>query len=301
MKAQDLYIGIDVSAARLDVASQAGRTTGEAFDVPNTSAGIAGLVKRLRALRPVAIVVEATGGLELAVVTAMALAGLPVVVINPRQARDFPRSTGQLAKTDAIDATMLARFGEAVRPEVRSLPDAATRELNALLVRRRQLLEMLAAEQNRMSPAAGVVRESVEQHVVYLKRLVKETDDDMSRLVHESPVWRETDDLLRSVPGVGNVLSRTLQASLPELGQLTGKQISKLVGVAPHNNDSGTRTGSRHIWGGRADVRNVLYMSALVATRYNPVIGAFYQKLLATGKPKKVALVDLSRVLWKMR
>lgn len=255
------------------------------------------MVKRVCKLKPALIVLEATGGLEIGVVTALASAGVPVVVVNARQVRDFAKATGQLAKTDAIDAGILAHFGEAVRPEARPLPDEAQRELAALLMRRRQLVEMLGAEENRLRTAARAVRESVEQHVVYLRRLLKETDDDMAGLVRESPVWRETDEILQSVPGVGPATARALEAVLPELGQLTGKQISKLVGVAPLNNDSGTHRGQRHIWGGRAHVRATLHMAALVATRFNPIIKAFYLRLLAKGKAKKVALTACMRKL----
>jgi transposase len=287
MSTTQTFVGIDVSKQRLDVAS---RGRGKPFSSANTPGGISDLVKRVGKLEPALVVLEATGGLEIGAVTALAAVGLPVIVVNPRQVRDFAKSTGQLAKTDAIDAGILAHFGEAVRPEVRPLPDEMTRELNALLARRRQLVEMLGAEENRLRTAARSVRESVEQHVVYLKRLLKETDDDMSRLVRESPVWRETDEILRSVPGVGEATARTLEAALPELGRLSGKQISKLVGVAPLNRDSGQKRGQRHIWGGRGHVRATLYMAALVATRYNPVIRDFYQRLLSKGKAKKVAL-----------
>lgn len=295
--ATQTYVGIDVSKDRLDAAS---RGVEARFSMANTAAGIADLVKRVAKLKPVLVVLEATGGLELAAVTALAAAGLPVVVVNPRQVRDFAKSTGQLAKTDAIDAAILAHFGEAVRPEPRPLPEASTRELNALLQRRRQLIEMLVAEQNRLRSASSIVRESVEQHVAYLKRLLKETDDDMSRAVRESPVWRETDEILQSAPGIGKVTARTLEASLPELGRLSGKQISKLVGVAPLNNDSGTKRGQRHIFGGRAHVRAALYMAALVAVQRNPVIREFYEHLLKEGKAKKVALTACMRKLLTM-
>jgi transposase len=294
MKTTQTFVGIDVSKGRLDVAS---RGTGAPFSTPNTEAGIADLVKRVRKLKPALIVLEATGGVEIAAVTALANAGLAVVVVNPRQVRDFARSTGQLAKTDTIDAAILAHFGEAVRPEVRALPDEAQRELAALVSRRRQLVEMLVAEENRLRSATAAVRDSVEQHVVYLRRLLKETDDDMSGLVRNSPLWRERDEILQSVPGVGPATARALEAALPELGQLTGKQIAKLVGVAPLARDSGTHRGQRHIWGGRAHVRATLYMASLVATRFNPVIRAFYQQLLARGKVKKVALTACMRKL----
>lgn len=294
MRSSETFVGIDVSKDNLDVAC---RPAGAPFSLANTSAGIIDLVKRVRAFKPALVVFEATGGLELAAVTALAIAGFPVVVVNPRQARDFAKSTGQLAKTDRIDAAVLAHFGEAVRPEPRKLPDDTTRELNAIVQRRRQLIEMLTAEENRLRRASPAVRESVEQHVVYLRRLIKEADDDMSKLVRESPVWRENDEILRSAPGIGNVTSRTLLASLPELGTLSGREISKLVGVAPLNNDSGPHRGQRHIWGGRANVRAALYMATLVASRHNPVIRDFYQRLLSAGKAKKVALTACMRKL----
>lgn len=293
MNATPPFVGIDVSKDHLEVASRGGAS----FSAANTAAGIADVIKRVRKLKPALIVLEATGGLEIPAVTALAAAGLPLVVVNPRQVRDFAKSTGQLAKTDAIDAGLLAHFGEAVRPEPRPLPDQVTRELNALLQRRRQLIEMLSAEENRFGGAAPAVRTSIEQHVLYLRRLLKETDDDMSRRVQESPLWRETDEILRSAPGIGEVTARTLEASLPELGRLTGKQMSKLVGVAPLNNDSGHKRGQRHIWGGRARVRAALSMATLVATRYNPVIRTFYQHLLSKGKAKKVALTACMRKL----
>lgn len=220
-----------------------------------------------------------------------------MAVVNPRQVRDFARATGKLAKTDAIDARVLALFAERVRPEPRRLPDEAGQALGALVTRRRQLLEMLTAEKNRLGSAARVLRKSIQRHIDWLNQELAKVDEDLGDMLRQSPLWREKDDLLRSVPGVGRVLSITLLAELPELGQLSAKQISALVGVAPLNRDSGTLRGRRSIWGGRAPVRAVLYMAALVATRYNPVIRAFYQRLLALGKAKKVALVACMRKL----
>jgi len=234
-------------------------------------------------------------------VAALAAANLPVVVVNPRQVRDFARATGQLAKTDRIDADILALFAERVRPEVRALPDAAAQELDALLARRRQLLEMLQAERNRLGQVFGrgkaPVKKSLKAHIAYLERELRMTDTDLGEMVHDSPAWRARDDLLQSVPGVGPVRSLTLLAELPELGRLSRREIAKLVGVAPLSRDSGTLRGRRFVQGGRASVRAVLYMAALVATKRNAVIRAFYLRLLTAGKPKKLALVACMRKL----
>lgn len=227
----------------------------------------------------------------------MAAAGVPVVVVNPRQVRDFAKATGKLAKTDALDAQVLAHFAEVLRPALRPLPDAQTQALAALLARRRQLVEMLTAEKNRLSSAHTPVRTSLRTHIAWLERELSHTDRDLAHAIRESPVWREQDDLLQSVPGIGPVGTSTLLANLPELGTLTGKQIAALVGVAPLNRDSGTWRGKRTVWGGRAQVRAILYMSALTATRFNPVIRVFYQRLCAAGKAKKVALTACMRKL----
>lgn len=241
---------------------------------------------------------EATGGFEHVIVAAVASAGLPVVVANPRQVRDFGRAIGQLAKTDRIDAALLALFAERVRPEPRPLPDAAAQALEAVLTRRRQLLEMLTAERNRLGFArAPQIRRGIQQHIRWLERQLVDVDRDLAHAIQASPVWRATEDLLRSVPGIGPIVSRTLIGELPELGRLSRKQIAALVGVAPLARDSGTLRGKRLIWGGRAAVRAVLYMGALVATRHNPVIRAFYQKLRTAGKPAKVALTACMRKL----
>lgn len=237
------------------------------------------------------IVLEATGGLEVPLTSALAAAGLPVVVVNPRHVRDFAKASGQLAKTDALDAQTLAQFAEVMRPTPRPLPDAQAQALAALLTRRRQLVEMLTAEKNRLRTAAPPIRKSVRAHIAWLERELTHTDTDLAQAIRQSPVWQEKDGLLRSVPGVGSVLTTTLLANLPELGTLTHKQIAALVGVAPLNRDSGTLRGRRTVWGGRAQVRAVLYMGAIVAARFNPVIRAFYQRLRAAGKAKKVALV----------
>lgn len=282
-----VFVGIDVSKDRLDLAL---RPTGERSTVSNAEPDLTALVTRLQAVHPTLIVLEATGGLEIPVVGALAAAGLPVVVVNPRQVRDFAKATGRLAKTDALDAAVLAQFAEAVRPALRPLPDAETQALSALLTRRRQLLEMRTAEQTRLGQALPPVRKEIQAHITWLNGRLAHLDDELGRTIRESPVWRERDDLLQSTPGVGPVLSRTLLAGLPELGTLNRKQIAALVGVAPFNRDSGTLRGRRTVWGGRAHVRAVLYMSALAASRWNPVIRAFYQRLCTAGKVKKVAL-----------
>jgi transposase len=270
---------------------------GEAGSVPNEERGIAELVVRCRALAPTLIVCEATGGYEAALVAALATAGVPLVVANPRQVRDFAKATGQLAKTDAIDAQILALFAERVRPEPRTLPDEAVEALDALLTRCRQLVEMLTAERNRLLVARTPVRRDLQQHIRFLERRLREADDDLHTAVKGSPVWRVKDDLLQSVPGVGRVVSLTLLAELPELGRLSHKEIAALVGVAPLNRDSGTLRGKRLVYGGRAPVRAALYMAALVASKWNPVIRAFYQRLRAAGKPTKVALTACMRKL----
>ena len=297
-EAMRVSVGVDVSKATLDVQV---RPTDAQWRAANDDDGIRDLVAQLRALVPAQIVIEATGGYELAVVGALAAAGLPVVVVNPRAVRDFARATGQLAKTDQLDAGILARFAEQVRPAIRPLADAEHQELEALLTRRRQLIEMLTAEKNRLQQVFVVrgarVKKSLTAHIAYLTRELGRADTDLAELVHQSPIWHARDEMLQSTPGVGPVLSFTLLAALPELGTLDRKAIAALVGVAPLNRDSGIFRGKRMIHGGRAPVRTALYMGALVATRHNPVIRAFYQRLLAAGKPKKVALTACMRKL----
>lgn len=288
------FVGIDVAKATLDLAV---RPTGERWQVPNEDPALPALVSRLRALAPTRIVLEATGGFEHAVVAALAAAGLPVVVANPRQVRDFGRAMGQLAKTDRIDAALLALFAERVQPALRPLPDEAAQVLDAFLTRRRQILEMLLAERNRLGFAKRAIRRDIDQHIRWLEKRLKDVDRELEAAVQASPVWRATEDLLRTVPGIGPVISRTLLGELPELGHLNRKQIAALVGVAPHARDSGTLRGKRMIWGGRAPVRAVLYMGAVVAAKFNPVIRAFYQRLRAAGKPAKVALTACMRKL----
>jgi transposase len=256
----------------------------------NDEDGITDLVTRLSAARPTLIVLEATGGLEVPVTAALAVAGLAVAVVNPRQVRDFAKAIGQLAKTDALDAQVLARFAEVVRPTPRPLPDADAQALAALLTRRRQVMAMLVAEQQRLLTTVAPLRPRVEAHIAWLRQERDDLDRDLRQRIRQSPVWRENDDLLQSVPGVGPVLATTLIAELPELGRLDRKQIATLVGVAPLNCESGILRGRRIIWGGRAQVRAALWMGTLVATRHNPVIRSFYARLLAAGKAKKLAL-----------
>lgn len=289
-----LFIGIDVAKAQLEFAC---RPTGETGTVPNAEAGIRDLVARCQTLGPALIVLEATGGYEAAVVAALATAGLPVVVANPRQVRDFAKAIGQLAKTDRLDAAVLALFAERVRPAPRPLPDEAAQALDALLTRRRQLIGMLTAERNRLLVARAAVRRDLQQHIRWLERRLAAADGELHTAVKASPVWRVKDDLLQSVPGIGRVVSLTLLAELPELGRLTHKEIAALVGVAPLNRDSGTLRGKRLVYGGRAPVRAALYMAALVASKWNPVIRAFYQRLRRAGKPAKVALTACMRKL----
>jgi len=288
------FVGIDVAKTELVIRI---RPSGDRWTVVNDGAGVQALVKRLDRHAPALVVLEATGGYERAAMAALAAARLPLVVANPRQVRDFARATGQLAKTDRIDADILALFAERVRPEPRALPDEAANALDALLTRRRQVLGMLVAERNRLEHALPAVRRGITQHIRWLERQLQEVDRDLDDHIQASPVWRAKENLLRSAPGVGPVLSRTLIGELPELGTLPRKQIAALVGVAPLARDSGTLKGKRLVWGGRAPVRAALYMAALVGTRCNPVIRAFYLRLLAAGKPKKVALTACMRKL----
>ncbi len=281
------FVGIDVAKAQLDIAL---RPSGERWAVPNDAIGVMTLVDRVQALHPTLIVLEATGGLERAVTSALATAGLPVVVVNPRQVRDVARATGQLAKTDALDARALAHFADVIRPTPRPLPDAQTQELRALLGRRQPLIVMRTAEQNRLAGTSARLTKDLEAPMTWLNAGIATLDDDLAALLRASPLWRENDDLLQSAPGIGPVCARTFLLELPELGTLTRQQIAALVGVAPLNCDSGTMRGRRTIWGGRAHVRTVLYMGTLVATRHNPRIKVFYERLLAAGKVKKVAL-----------
>lgn len=294
MEVSFTFVGIDVSKARLDVAV---RPSGQSESFLNDAGGIKDLVKRLEEIHATLIVLEATGGMERGVTRALASAELPVVVVNPRQVRDFAKATGQLAKTDRIDAGVLAHFGAAVRPAVRPLPDEVTWELRALIARRRQITEMIVAENNRLGGASKAVKKRIDAHIRWLEAELDRADKDLDQSIGQSPIWCENEELLRSVPGIGPVISRSLMAELPELGALNRKQIAALVGIAPLNRDSGTLRGRRSIWGGRAAVRAVLYMAALVASQHNMVIRAFYKRLRNAGKAPKVALVACMRKL----
>jgi transposase len=288
-EAEDVVVGIDVAKAALDVAV---RPQGEERHLANDAAGVAEIVEWLRALNPHVVVVEATGGYETPLVAELGGASLPVAVVNPRQVRDFARATGRLAKTDRLDAQALAHFGQAVRPTPRPLPDEAAQALAALVERRRQVVAMRTAEENRLGATrVALVRARIQAHLAWLQADLGEIDEDLRQRLRASPLWREQDDLLQSVPGIGPIVSLTLLAELPELGRLSHGQIAALVGVAPFNRDSGTLRGRRAVWGGRRAVRAVLYMGTLRATRCNPAIQPFYDRLLAAGKAKKVALV----------
>lgn len=294
MTSTPVFVGLDVAKLTLDVAL---RPSGEPWSVPNDEAGVAALVDRLRPLHPALLVCEATGGFERTAIARLAAAGLPVVVANPRQIRDFARATGQLAKTDQIDAAILALFAERVRPTPRPLPDAATQLLDALLTRRRQLLEMLVAEKNRLGFAPQPLHHGIQQHIRWLERQLDDVTKTLADQIEHSPVWRAKDDLLQSVPGVGPIVSAVLLAELPELGALSHKQLATLAGVAPLARDSGTFRGKRSVWGGRAGVRTALYLAALCGRRWNPQLRVFYERLIAAGKPKKVALIACARKL----
>ena len=291
----DTCVGIDVSKGRLDIHVL---PQGEAFALANDPQGVADLVARLQPLRPALVVLEATGGLEHLAAAALAAAGIPVAVVNPRQARAFAQALGQLAKTDAIDAATLALFAQRVRPVARPLPDAQAQEFAALLQRRRQLLEMRAAEQHRLGSATvAVVRANLQAHLAWLDEQLGQADRALAAAVEASPLWRGRDELLQSIKGVGPAVARTLLASLPELGSLTRGRIAALAGLAPRNRDSGCRVGQRSIRGGRAEVRSVLYMAALSAARYNPALRAFSERLKRAGKAVKVRLVAVARKL----
>jgi transposase len=294
MATTGVFVGIDVAKRELAVAV---RPSGERWTVATDPASVAGLVERLRALSVALIVLEPTGGYEIPIVAALSAAQLPIVVVNARQVRKFAGAIGKLAKTDAIDAAVLAHFADAVKPELRPIADELTQTLQGWLGRRRQLLEMLHAEEQRLAMAPRPVRPQIQQHIEWLRAQVRDTNDQLQTQIRSSSVWREHEDLLRSVPGVGPVLATTLLADLPELGRLNRKQIAALVGVAPLNRDSGQYRGRRRTWGGRAPVRATLYMAAVASLRCNPVIRAFYDRLCAAGKPKKLALTACMRKL----
>jgi len=290
-----VLVGIDVSKGYLDVCRL---PEGETFRLANDQGGIDELLRRFsEETRPELVVLEATGRYERPAATAIAAAGIAVAVVNPRQARDFAKATGRLAKTDKIDAEVLARFASAIEQLPSILPDEEAQHLQAILTRRRQLLLMLTAEKNRLLMAPEPVAKRIRAHIRWLEKELERTDRELDEAVQESEVWRRNEELLRSVPGVGPVLARTLLAELPELGTITHKRLSSLVGVAPFNRDSGKIRGKREVWGGRAPVRAALYMGALVATRHNPILKEFYERLLSAGKPKKVALVACMRKL----
>jgi transposase len=288
------YVGIDVAKEQLEVFV---RSSGEHRRFARERE-LSELTAWLKTVVPTLVVMEATGGLEAIVAASLASAGLPIVVVNPRQVRDFAKAIGRLAKTDHLDAEVLAHFAEAIRPEVRALPDEASQELEALVLRRRQLIDMMTSERNRRGATRSLpMKKNIEAHLEWLKSQLKDFDDDIGTKLRQSPVWRENDELLRSVPGVGPVLSVTLLTSLPELGKLDRRSLAALVGVAPLNRDSGMMRGKRSIWGGRRDVRAVLYMAAVASTRWNPVVRALYTRLIKAGKPSKVALVACMRKL----
>lgn len=287
MNHKETFVGIDVSKKQLDVAFLPGA---KCKTYLNNEQGIGQLTTFLKTLFPVLIVLEATGGLEMPCVGTLAAEDLPVVVVNPRQVRDFAKATGKLAKTDAIDAQIIARFGEAVRPKIRELKSPEMQELAALNTRRCQIIQMITSEKNRLATATKWTREDIKKHIAWLKESLDDVNDELNKSIRNSPVWCEKDDLLQSVPGIGPVASATLLSQLPELGALNRKQIAALVGVAPLNRDSGMMRGKRCVWGGRSGVRSILYMATLVATRFNPIIAAFYRRLCNAGKAHKVAL-----------
>lgn len=291
-----ISVGIDVSKTAAVIAVHPSR---ERWTSETTPAAIETLVERLRPWAPAIIVVEATGGYERALVAACAAAHLPIAVVNPRQVRAFAQALGRTAKTDAIDADVLADFGARVAPVPRALPDAATQALAAWVARRRQLIEMIGMERQRLeqAPPTGRLTRELRHHIRWLERRVAEVDDEIGTAIEASPIWRVQEDLLRSVPGIGPTTARTLLAELPELGRLDRRAIAALVGVAPFNCDSGQHRGQRHIWGGRPSVRATLYMAALSAARYNPALRAFYRRLRDRGRPAKVALVATMRKL----
>jgi len=271
--------------------------TNETAQVENNAAGIAKLVAEFKEQQPTLVVVEATGSLEMPVVAALLTAGVPTAVVNPRQVRDFAKGMGKLAKTDKIDARILALFGSTVKPRVYLLPSEEAQALEALLTRRNQILDMLSSEKIRLYTVHATQRASLVEHIEWLKAALEQIDNDLNQSISSSDTWKAKDALLQSVPGVGRILSTSLLAWLPELGLLSGKQIAALVGVAPYNRDSGQMRGKRMIWGGREQIRSVLYMSALSAARHNPVISSFYNRLIKAGKPAKVALTACMRKL----
>lgn len=294
MTEDSVCVGVDVAKNILDVAVSNSRETRQ-FN--NDHKGITRSVRYIAGLKPVRVILEATGKYEIPLAEELQEKLLPVVIVNPRQVRDFARATGILAKTDMIDARILALFGLQIKPEIRLLPDQKAREMSSLLARRRQLIEMLTAESNRLIQANISIRPRIEIHIKWLEEAISAINDDLNRQIRSNPSWCEKDNLLKSVPGVGKIVSTTLLIELPELGKLNRRKIAALVGVAPLNRDSGTMRGKRTVWGGRAKLRAILYMAALVGVRRNPVMVAFYERLLKAGKAKKVALVACMRKL----
>ena len=293
-KAVEIFVGIDVSKGWLDVAVHEQAVE---YRVENNAAGLAGMIARLKEIQPTLIVIEATGGFEMLAVVEMSAEGLPVALVNPRRARNFARATNHLAKTDKIDARMLAHFAAAIRPPVRELRSKDEELLTALLVRRRQVVGMITVEKNRLVTVRASMRAEIEAHVEYMKQSLKSLDREIEDFVKDSPIWKEKNTLLQSVPGVGPVTSATILGMLPELGKLNRQEIAALVGVAPLNKDSGIKRGRRAVFGGRAEVRKVLFMAVMAAKKFNPVLAKFYERLLKAGKEKKVALTACMRKL----
>lgn len=293
-KAEEIFVGIDVSKGQLDLAVWNNEGI---WQYGNDEAGILKAVEQLKEMSPTLIVLEASGGWEMTLVAELTFAKLPATVVNPTRVRDFARATGQWAKTDKLDALMLARFAQAIRPEIRPLRSEHETYLAALVTRRRQVINILTAEKNRRSTTHGLIGQRLEAHITWLEEERLALEEEISQFIQSSPVWQEKEALLQSVPGVGPVTSFTLLAELPELGTLSRQKIAALAGLAPFNKDSGPRRGKRRIFGGRAGVRSVLYMAALSASKTNPVIKNFYQRLLSQGKVKKVALIACMRKL----
>jgi len=291
------FVGIDVAKHTLEIARTASKESNESWTVPNNPEGFRAIVTRLRRWKPALIVMEATGRLEVPLALTLGAERFPLAIINPRQVRDFAKALGILAKTDRIDAQVLAQFAKTVQPEPRPLPEAAARELAQRLARRRQIVEMIVTEKNRLDQADPDIRPEIQRHIDWLGKELDQINHDLEQKIKASPLWRNNDQLLRSVPGVGPTTSHTLLIGLPELGLLNRQQIAALVGVAPRNRDSGNFRGKRTTWGGRAQIRSVLYMATLAATTFNPVIREFYQRLVREGKAKKVALTACMRKL----
>ena len=290
----NVFVGVDVSKDSLDVAIGAQK---DIITFANDQKGVDSLVKKIRRIDAQLTVFESTGGYELLAASSLAEVGLAVVIVNPRQVRNFAKATGILAKTDAIDARVIAHFAEAVKPEVRPLKDRQTSELTALVTRRRQIIEMIVAEKNRLKLANKRNKKDIKDHIQWLEKRLDKIETDIGKMIQSSPIWRCKDDILRSVPGIGPITSATLICDLPELGVLSPKKIAMLAGLAPLNCDSGKYKGRRRIWGGRGSVRSILYMATLAAIRCNPAIKGFYQRLIAAGKCHKVAATACMRKL----